>query len=215
MEQKKQIKVLIVDDHTILRDGLERALGTNPLIGKVKQAASGKEALEVINHFDPDIIFMDIFMDEMDGLETSVRILEVKPEVKIIAFSQFDDKEHITGMFASGVKGYVVKTSGISVINEAINTVMEGRNYFTKELSNTIFGDIKTTQSTFANYKLTSREKEIIKLIVAGLKIKQIADKLFISERTIEWHKTNIMDKLDVENTPALIQLCIKKKLTE
>jgi DNA-binding NarL/FixJ family response regulator len=214
MEQKNQIKVLIVDDHTILRDGLERALGTNPLIGEVKQAASGREALEVINHFDPDIIFMDIFMDEMDGLETSVRILEVKPEVKIIAFSQFDDKEHITGMFASGVKGYVVKTSGISVINEAINTVMEGRNFFTKELSNTIFGNINTTPSSFVNYKLTSREKEILKHIVAGLKVKHIAEKLFISERTIEWHKKNIMEKLDVENTAALIQLCIKKKLT-
>ncbi len=215
MEQKNQIKVLIVDDHTILRDGLERALGTNPLIGMVKQAASGKEALEVINNFDPDIIFMDIFMDEMDGLETSVRILEVKPDVKIIAFSQFDDKDHITGMFAAGVKGYVVKTSGISVINEAIKTVMEGRNYFTKELSNTIFGDIKTTQTGFVNYKLTLREKEILKHIVAGLKVKQIAKKLFISERTIEWHKTNIMEKLDVETTTALIQLCIKKKLIE
>jgi DNA-binding NarL/FixJ family response regulator len=207
--------VLIVDDHTILRDGLERALGTNPLIGMVKQAASGKEALEVINNFDPDIIFMDIFMDEMDGLETSVRILEVKPDVKIIAFSQFDDKDHITGMFAAGVKGYVVKTSGISVINEAIKTVMEGRNYFTKELSNTIFGDIKTTQTGFVNYKLTLREKEILKHIVAGLKVKQIAKKLFISERTIEWHKTNIMEKLDVETTTALIQLCLKKKLIE
>ena len=215
MEQKNQIKVLIVDDHTILRDGLERALGTNPLIGMVKQAASGKEALEVINNFEPDIIFMDIFMDEMDGLETSVRILEVKPDVKIIAFSQFDDKDHITGMFAAGVKGYVVKTSGISVINEAIKTVMEGRNYFTKELSNTIFGDIKTTQTGFVNYKLTLREKEILKHIVAGLKVKQIAKKLFISERTIEWHKTNIMEKLDVETTTALIQLCIKKKLIE
>jgi DNA-binding NarL/FixJ family response regulator len=215
MEQKNQIKVLIVDDHTILRDGLERALGTNPLIGMVKQAASGKEALEVINNFEPDIIFMDIFMDEMDGLETSVRILEVKPDVKIIAFSQFDDKDHITGMFAAGVKGYVVKTSGISVINEAIKTVMEGRNYFTKELSNTIFGDIKTTQTGYVNYKLTLREKEILKHIVAGLKVKQIAEKLFISERTIEWHKTNIMEKLDVETTTALIQLCIKKKLIE
>ena len=215
MEQKNQIKVLIVDDHTILRDGLERALGTNPLIGMVKQAASGKEALVVINNFDPDIIFMDIFMDEMDGLETSVRILEVKPDVKIIAFSQFDDKDHITGMFAAGVKGYVVKTSGISVINEAIKTVMEGRNYFTKELSNTIFGDIKTTQTGYVNYKLTLREKEILKHIVAGLKVKQIAKKLFISERTIEWHKTNIMEKLDVETTTALIQLCIKKKLIE
>jgi|JI10StandDraft_1071094.scaffolds.fasta_scaffold103452_3 DNA-binding NarL/FixJ family response regulator len=215
MEQKNQIKVLIVDDHTILRDGLERALGTNPLIGMVKQAASGKEALEVINNFEPDIIFMDIFMDEMDGLETSVRILEVKPDVKIIAFSQFDDKDHITGMFAAGVKGYVVKTSGISVINEAIKTVMEGRNYFTKELSNTIFGDIKTTQTGYVNYKLTLREKEILKHIVAGLKVKQIAEKLFISERTIEWHKTNIMEKLDVETTTALIQLCIKKKLID
>ena len=215
MEQKNQIKVLIVDDHTILRDGLERALGTNPLIGMVKQAASGKEALEVINNFEPDIIFMDIFMDEMDGLETSVRILEVKPDVKIIAFSQFDDKDHITGMFAAGVKGYVVKTSGISVINEAIKTVMEGRNYFTKELSNTIFGDIKTTQTGYVNYKLTLREKEILKHIVAGLKVKQIAQKLFISERTIEWHKTNIMEKLDVETTTALIQLCIKKKLID
>jgi DNA-binding NarL/FixJ family response regulator len=215
MVQNKHIKVLIVDDHTILRDGLERALGTNPLIGEVKQATSGREALEVIKNFDPDIIFMDIFMDEMDGLETSVRILEVKPDVRIIAFSQFDDKEHIIGMFASGVKGYVVKTSGISVINEAIQTVMEGRNYFTKELSNIIFGDIKPKQSTFANYKLTTREKEILKLIVAGLKVKQIAEKLYISERTIEWHKTNIMEKLDVENTAALIQLCLKKKLTE
>jgi DNA-binding NarL/FixJ family response regulator len=215
MEQKNQIKVLIVDDHTILRDGLERALGTNPLIGMVKQAASGKEALEVINNFEPDIIFMDIFMDEMDGLETSVRILEVKPDVKIIAFSQFDDKDHITGMFAAGVKGYVVKTSGISVINEAIKTVMEGRNYFTKELSNTIFGDIKTTQTGYVNYKLTLREKEILKHIVVGLKVKQIAEKLFISERTIEWHKTNIMEKLDVETTTALIQLCIKKKLID
>ncbi len=215
MEQKNQIKVLIVDDHTILRDGLERALGTNPLIGMVRQAASGKEALEVINNFEPDIIFMDIFMDEMDGLETSVRILEVKPDVKIIAFSQFDDKDHITGMFAAGVKGYVVKTSGISVINEAIKTVMEGRNYFTKELSNTIFGDIKTTQTGFVNYKLTLREKEILKHIVVGLKVKQIAEKLFISERTIEWHKTNIMEKLDVETTTALIQLCIKKKLID
>jgi len=215
MEQKNQIKVLIVDDHTILRDGLERALGTNPLIGMVRQAASGKEALEVINNFEPDIIFMDIFMDEMDGLETSVRILEVKPDVKIIAFSQFDDKDHITGMFAAGVKGYVVKTSGISVINEAIKTVMEGRNYFTKELSNTIFGDIKTTQTGYVNYKLTLHEKEILKHIVVGLKVKQIAEKLFISERTIEWHKTNIMEKLDVETTTALIQLCIKKKLID
>jgi DNA-binding NarL/FixJ family response regulator len=215
MDTKQLIKVLIVDDHTILRDGLERALGTNPIVEEVKQASSGKEALKVIKNFNPDIIFMDIFMDEMDGLETSIRILELKPTIKIIAFSQFDDKEHITGMFAAGVKGYVVKTSGIDVINEAIKTVMEGRNYFSKELSNTIFGDIKSPRSSFVNYKLTLREKEILKHIVVGMKVKQIAEKLFISERTIEWHKTNIMEKLDVENTTALIQLCIKQKLID
>lgn len=214
MESKVLIKVLIVDDHAILRSGLERALGTNPLIGEVKQAASGKEAILMLHHFEPDIVFMDIFMDEMDGLETSVRILEMQPNVKIIAFSQFDDRDHITGMFAAGVKGYVVKTSGINIINEAINTVLEGRNYFTKELSNTIFGDFKNPRTSFNNYKLTLREKEILSHIVAGLKVKKIAEKLFISERTIEWHKTNIMEKLDVKSTAELIQLSINKKLT-
>lgn len=215
MQSLKKIKILIVDDHSILRDGLERALGTNPTIGIIKQAASGKEALEVIKGFEPDIIFMDIFMDEMDGLETSVRILELKPEIKIIAFSQFDDKEHITGMFSAGVKGYVVKTSGISLINEAIKTVMEGRNYFTKELSNTVFGDIKSKRSSFKNYHLTMREKEILKYITNGLKVKQIAQNLHLSDRTIEWHKNNLMEKLEVENTAALINKAIKEKLID
>lgn len=215
MENSKKIKVLIVDDHTILRDGLERALGTNPSVGLVKQAASGKEALQVIKGFDPDIIFMDIFMDEMDGLETSVRILEMKPTIKIIAFSQFDDREHITGMFSAGVKGYVVKTSGISVINEAIKTVMEGRNYFTKELSNTVFGDIKSQRLNFKSYHLTQREIEILKYVANGLKVKQIAQNINISERTIEWHKNNLMEKLAVENTAALINKAIKEKLID
>ncbi|HRG57963.1 MAG TPA: response regulator transcription factor [Bacteroidia bacterium] len=215
MENLKKIKILIVDDHTILRDGLERALGTNPTVGLVKQAASGIEAIEIIKDFEPEIIFMDIFMDEMDGLETSVRILEMKPQIKIIAFSQFDDKDHITGMFSAGVKGYVVKTSGISVINEAIKTVMEGRNYFSKELSNTVFGDIKSKRSSFKNYHLTLREKEILNYIANGLKVKQIAQNLHISERTIEWHKNNLMEKLEVENTAALINKANKEKLID
>lgn len=210
MGRFKRIKVLIVDDHTILRDGLERALGTNQNIGQIKQAKSGKEALEVLKKFEPDIVFMDIFMEEMDGLETSIRILEVFPEIKIIAFSQFDDKDHITGMFSCGVKGYVVKTSGINIINEAIETVMEGRNYFSKELSNTIFSDVKVQRPSFETNRLTLRELEILKLISSGLKMRQIAEKLFLSERTIEWHKTNIMDKLEVESVPALVQVAIK-----
>lgn len=210
MGRLKKIKVLIVDDHTILRDGLERALGTNPNIGQVRQAASGKQALELLKKFEPDIVFMDIFMEEMDGLETSIRILDVFPETKIIAFSQFDDKEHITSMFSSGVKGYVVKTSGINVINEAIDTVMEGRNFFTKELSNIIFSDIKTQRPSFETNRLTVREIEILKHIVNGLKVRQIAEKLFLSERTIEWHKNNLMEKLEVDTVPELVQVAIK-----
>ena len=215
MGRLKKIKVLIVDDHTILRDGLERALETNPIIGLVRQASSGKEALEIVKKFEPDIIFMDIFMEEMDGLETSVRILEIIPNAKIIAFSQFDDKEHITGMFSSGVKGYVVKTSGINVINEAIDTVLEGRNFFTKELSNTIFSDIKTQRTSFETNKLTTRETEIVKFIVNGFKVREIAEKLFLSERTIEWHKNNIMEKLEVDNIAALVQKAMKNGLIE
>jgi DNA-binding NarL/FixJ family response regulator len=215
MARLKKIKVLIVDDHTILRDGLERALGTNPIVGQIQQAASGREAMEVLKKFVPDIVFMDIFMDDMDGLETSIRILEVLPDIKIIAFSQFEDKEHITAMFSCGVKGYVVKTSGINVINEAIDTVLEGRNFFTKELSNTIFGDIKTQRPSFEAKKLTPREIEILKLIVNGLKVRQIAEKLYLSERTIEWHKGNLMEKLEVDSIPELVHIAVKSGLVD
>jgi len=210
MGRQKKIKVLIVDDHAILRDGLERALNTNEVIGKIRHAASGKEAIEVLKKFEPEIVFMDIFMEEMDGYETSIRILEILPNTKIIAFSQFDDKEHITGMFSCGVKAYVVKTSGINAINEAIDAVLEGRNYFSKELSNVIFGDIKSQRESFAPKKLTQRELEILKYIIDGFKIRQIAEKLHLSERTIEWHKNNLMDKLEVDNIPSLVQVAIK-----
>lgn len=210
MTRTKKIDVLIVDDHAILRDGLERALTLNSLIGQVKQAQSGIQALKILEKFEPDIVFMDILMEGMDGIEATLSILDNYPQTKIIAFSQCDDKDHIKGMFTAGAKGYIVKTSGIDVINEAIETVIEGKHYFTKELSDIVFSGTNNLNVYGEPHKISPRELKILKLIVGGFKVRQIAEEMFLSVRTIEWHKENIMQKLDVTSTPQLVKRSIE-----
>lgn len=209
-----EIKIIIADDHDIIIDGLTSMLISNPGFKVIATAKNGQEAYELCEKLVPDIVIMDISMPILNGIEATRKILSVMPSVKILALTQHDSNEYILQMFKAGAKGYLLKNSKKIEIIDAIHNILEGNNYFGKKISDImvksfIYHDDKSTDNS--EITLTNREKEIIKLISSDLNNNQIADQLNISLRTVETHRRNIMQKLNVSSVVALVRYSIKK----
>ncbi len=209
--------IIIVDDHLIFRQGLKSIMTLENIANVVGEASNGIELLKLLAHLKPDLILMDIDMPHMNGLEATEKAMELMPDLKIIAFSMFSDEEYYYKMIDRGVKGFILKTSGINELETAIENVMMGDSYFSNELLRKIinnFGHSVTTKPV-SHENLTEREIEILQQICLGLSTEEIAEKLFISPKTVKSHKSNLLEKTVCKNTPALILFAIKNKLVE
>lgn len=203
-------KILIADDHAMVRDGVKNLIQQNKDLTVIGEAKSGNETLELFDKLQPDLVILDISMPDMNGMEVSKAILEKNPDANIVILSMYEDEDYISRCLEYGVKGYVVKNESGSELDYAIKSVLSGKNYFSRQAQDVIFK--KYTQNVARKkpkedaIKLTKREIEIIKLIADGLTSQQMADKLFISPRTVETHRANLMKKVGVKNAIELVK---------
>ena len=219
MEQK--IKVLIVDDHAILRDGLVSILSENRDIQIVGEAESGEQAVEYSRELSPDIILMDITMKGITGIEATKVINEENPDIKVIFLTMEVSEKHISSAINSGGSGYLPKNVSEEQLFHAIKTVYEGEQYFDQSISKIVFDSfIKKSSRSSSNgitkgEQLSKREIEVLKLIAEGMPNREISEKLFISVRTVDAHRNHIMKKLDLKTTADLVKYAIRNELVE
>lgn len=209
-------KVVLVDDHKLFRDGLKLLINNSGLAIVVAEASGGEEFLDLINDYQDAIIFMDIQMPDMSGIEATKQALQKYPDLKIIALTMFGEDEYYYQMIEAGVKGFLLKNTDIDEVLEAIQLVAKGENCFSKELLYSIIKNLsQTKKSSYTNPNLSDREIEILQLICEGLSNQEIADKLFISKRTVDKHRSNILEKTGSNNTASLVMYSIKNGIIE
>ncbi|NLR82505.1 response regulator [Chitinophaga eiseniae] len=209
-------KLAIVDDHAVVLDGLKTMLATFPHLEIIHTAQSGAGLLDYLETAVPDVILMDIQMPGIDGIDLCRQVVRKHTSIKVVAFSSFDDSNYVKQVFRNGAKGYLIKNSDKHVIVKAIETVMAGGEYIDETIKKILLQESITGQRrSIFDVPLTKREKEILKLVADGLTSQEIADKLFINQRTVETHRMNINQKLDVKNTVGLVKEAMKRGLIE
>lgn len=209
-----KIRVLVVDDHTLLRDGISALLDLVPDIEVVGEASNGKEALDRVRELRPDVVLMDIEMPLMDGLEASRRIHARYPAIKVLILSQYDDADHVLSAVETGIKGFVGKNAASVELAASIRSVHSGDSYLSPAAARQLVGEFQRTEHRRSDDpydQLTSREREILKLIAQGKTTQQIADMLVISRKTVEGHRTNLMAKLGVHDRVELVKYALRK----
>jgi DNA-binding NarL/FixJ family response regulator len=205
------IKVIIVDDHKAMRNGLAFLLKELGNIDVVGQASNGKEFLELLPGVMPDVVLMDISMPIMDGIEATRRAMELYPNLNILALSMHDDEEYFQSMIELGAKGFILKESDQDVIRDAIDSVMAGKPYFSQEI---ILHILKKTH-TIHKIQFTDREKEVLKLICQGHSSQDIADTLNLGLRTVEKCRSDLMQKTGTTNSISLAVFAVKNRLID
>lgn len=211
----EKIKIIIVDDHQLFRNGLRILLGSFPEFEVAGEASNGRDFLEIIQNTSADVALMDINMPEMDGIEATRKALKINPSLDIIALSMYGEEEYYYKMVDAGAKGFILKDSDISEVREAILTVRKGGNYFSQELLYHVIQKIKHRETESKTANLSKREKEILFKICEGLSNQEIAETLFISKRTVDKHRANLLGKTNSKNTASLILFAIRNKLIE
>jgi two-component system response regulator NreC len=210
----QKIKVLIVDDHTLVRDGIRALLALVADIQIVGEAANGKEALEKVKKLAPDVVLMDLAMPIMGGLEATRRIRKRFPGTKVLALTQYEDREYIVPTIEAGARGFISKMAAFSELASAIQAVYQGGSFLSPMAAAAVVEEYqqKASKGEKDSYQhLTDREREMLKLVAEGYTAKEIADMLVISLRTVETHKTNLMNKLNIHNKADLIRFAIRK----
>ena len=211
----RKIRVLIVDDHAIVRDGISSLLALAGDMEVVGEATNGKEGLEKVSELLPDIVLMDIAMPIMGGLEATRRIHKEFPDTKILVLTQYDDKDHVFPAIQAGANGFVSKTAASSELALGIRAISTGESYLSPSIAKLFVEDyqrVAMTDDINDPYEqLTDREREILKLVVEGYKTRQIAEMLNITPKTVEGHKTSLMKKLGIDNKLDLIKYALRR----
>ena len=211
---KKKIKLFIADDHQMFIDGIKSLLNETDWIEIVGEANNGREVIEKMHIRMPDVLLLDIGMPELNGIETTFLLTENYPSIKIIALTMYDDHHRVSKMLKAGVKGYLLKNTSKNELLEAIEAVNKNEIYLSPQLEKFALVNNKPEDQSLIS-KLTKREIEIIKLIVQSSTNKEIADKLFLSELTINTHRKNAMRKLELKNTASLVQFAIENNIND
>jgi DNA-binding NarL/FixJ family response regulator len=210
-----KIRVLVVDDHTIVRNGICALLRLAGDIEVVGEASNGREALEIVRKLMPDVMLIDIAMPNLSGLEATRRIRKEFPEVKILVLTQYDDKEHVLGAIEAGASGFISKTAASSELASGIRSVHRGDSFLSPSAAKFLIEDYQMEASLRKEqdpYKqLSDREREVFKLLAEGHTTREIADMLVLSVKTVEGHKTNLMSKLDIHNRTDLVKYALRK----
>jgi DNA-binding NarL/FixJ family response regulator len=211
------IKVILADDHHILREGLRGLLEKQNHMEVVAEAQNGREAVRLCRQFQPDIVVMDISMPDLNGIDATRQILDEDPKVKVIALSMHSDKHFVDGMLRAGVKGYLLKDCASEELIQCIHTVSSGRIYLSPTITPMIvreFVNPTRVDVTSATAELSGREREVLQMIAEGRSTREIADSLFISVKTVETHRKNIMRKTDLHTVAELVKYAIRNGLT-
>lgn len=212
----KKIRIVIADDHGLVREGFKSILQQIDGVDVIASVSSGEEAIACTNENNPDIVLMDIVMRGMTGIEAARWIKEQNPNVKVVLISSEVSPDFVRDGLKAGIDGYMSKDSTKEAVAWALETVMRGERYLGKNVLDMVTQDaqIATTPTEKRNAgELTKRENEIFKMIASGKSIKEIADELFISARTVETHKLNIQSKLQLQNTAQLVRYAIENQL--
>jgi DNA-binding NarL/FixJ family response regulator len=211
-----KIRLAIIDDHAVVLDGLKTMLSAFENLEVVYTTQSGHQLLEHFQSNTPDVVLMDIQMPEINGIDLCKQITKQYPSVKVIAFTSFDDSNYVKQIFRSGAKGYLLKNSDKQTIVKAVETVMQDEEYMDDAIKKILLQEsITGHRRSIFEVPLTKREKEILKLIADGMSSQEIAETLFISLRTVETHRLNLNQKLDVKNTAGLVKEAIKRGLID
>jgi two-component system response regulator NreC len=208
-----KIRILLVDDHAIMRDGISALLNLQDDIEIVGEASEGKEAIDKARELVPDVVIMDISMPEMDGLEATRRIKKKNPSVKVLVLTQHDNREYILSTIKSGSDGYLPKRALGSELVAAIRAINQGHSFLYPTAAGILLEDYRRQVEKEPYDRLTEREREVFRLIADGHTSREIADMLFISLKTIHNHRAKIMEKLNIHNKSELIKFAILKGL--
>jgi len=207
-----QVNVLIVDDHQIVTDGLSALLDSVPHIHIKGVAENGRLAIEMVRNLKVDVVLMDVDMPVMNGIEATQAIKKQFPDVMVIILTMHDEKGMVQVLLEAGADGYLLKNSNRDEVVEAIDAVRRGEQHLSEEVHRVLLREDADPRKGMLS-ELTDREIEILKLIAEGFSNKEIGDKLFISHRTVDTHRTNLMQKLDVHNIAGLVRLAIENGL--
>jgi DNA-binding NarL/FixJ family response regulator len=212
-----KIKILLVDDHQILREGLRSLVKGYDDMEVIGEAADGREALNMVEKLSPDVVIMDISMPDLNGIDATRMIINESPDVKIIALSMHHDKQFVSEIFKAGASGYLIKDSAFDELEHAVRIVMSGQTYINPKIASLVVESL-VNQSANPNPSsfslLTAREREVLQLIADGKSTKQIAIDLNVSSKTIESHRRQVMGKLNVRSVADLTKFAIREGLT-
>ncbi|MFH1941479.1 MAG: response regulator transcription factor [bacterium] len=213
----KKIRVLVADDHTIVRKGLCALLNSEPNIEVVGEAEDGREAVERIGKIKPDVVLMDISMPSLNGFEATRQIRKGHPGIRILVLTMHTNEEYIFEILQAGASGYVLKKSAPSDLVSAINAVYQGSAFLSPPVAEKVIERLKgmTVDNETKKVKLTEREREVLQLIAEGCTNKEIAKRLFISVKTVESHRTHLMEKLDIHHASGLTKYAIQKRIIQ
>lgn len=214
----KKISIIMVDDHKMIRDGLKSFLASNEEFDIIGEAANGEECLTLLKDLKPDIILSDLSMPVMNGMELTKQISKNHSDIKVIVLTMFDESQHVKQILADGAKGYLLKNCSEEELKQAIKNVGNGGTYYSAEVTNIIMNSlrkVKTKEDSKLSMEvpLTEREKEVLHLVVKEYSNQEIAEKLFISVRTVDAHKRNLLDKTVSKSVAGLVLYAIDKQL--
>lgn len=214
----EKVKILLVDDHEMVRTGLKALIERNECFTVTAEASNGKEALMLCEQQEFDIVLTDITMPVINGIEFTKELMRLKPEQNVIALTMMDESKYIKEMLKAGASGYLLKHGGFDEISTAIETVLKGENYYTPKITVTVIdyliGKKKKDKKT-DTVSLSERELDVLRLIIKEYTNNEIADELFISPRTVEVHKRNLIDKTGSKNIAGLVVYAMNHQLFE
>ena len=209
-----EYRIALVDDHSLFRNGLKGLLERYAGCRVVAEAADGEEFLALVDSLDADVVFMDFSMPGLDGAQTTERALARRPDLKIITLSMFGEENYYQRMVEAGARGFLLKDSDMGDVIEAIETVVAGGSYFSPSLLSSLANRMRSREEA-DDEQLSSREREILIAVCRGLSNQEIADELFISKRTVDKHRANILEKTGCKNTASLVVYAIRNHVVE
>lgn len=208
-----EIKIILVDDHKLLRDGLRNIIEQRSNMHIIGEASDGREAIKICSKLSPNVLVIDVAMPGLNGIEAATQIHKKHPDIKIIGLSMHSGKQFIQGMFKAGAFGYLLKDGDSDELITAITTVMKNKKYLSKDINQEFLSLLRKGEN-LVKAPLSSREKEVLQLIAEGKSSKEIGEILFLSPKTVDVHRNNIMKKIDLYTIPELTKYAIQKGLT-
>jgi two-component system response regulator NreC len=211
------VRIILADDHKIMREGLRALLAKQKEIEVIAEADSGRGVIELCSQLHPDVVVIDISMPDLNGIDAARQITREAPDIKVIALSMHSDKKYVKEMLAAGASGYLLKDAAFEELGMAIATVLKNKTYLSPQITDTVVKDYvneNVPRDSIASTALSPREREVLQLIAEGKSTRDIAAKLYVSVKTIETHRKQIMAKLGLNSIAEITKYAIREGLT-